>query len=43
MVKNINLDSVQPVQKNGNMENDIKAKTRFHPVRRRLDIIERDE
>jgi hypothetical protein len=43
MAKNINLDSVQPVQKNGNMENDIKAKTRFHPVRRRLDIIERDE
>jgi hypothetical protein len=43
MAKNINLESVQPVQKNGNMENDIKARTRFNPVRRRLDIIERDD
>lgn len=42
MASNINLESVQPAV-NGHTTNDIKAKTRFYPVRRKLDIIETDE
>jgi hypothetical protein len=42
MASNIKLESVQPAV-NGHTKNEIRAKTRFYPVRRNLEILDTDE
>lgn len=40
MATNIKLDSITPAATNGHGLDSRKAKTRFQPVRRKLDILD---
>lgn len=40
MATKVNLDSITPMATNGYTSDDAKPKTRFEPVRRKLDILD---